>query len=361
MTNSVYIHIPFCNNICSYCDFAKIYYKDDIASKYLDSLLLEIKDNYQGEIIKTIYIGGGSPSSLSIDNLNKLLDIIKIFKISKDLEFTIEVNPDDITKEKLLIYQKMGINRISIGVESTTDIFLKYLNRKHNFKMVQEKVKIIKNLGFSNISVDLIYGMKNETIHDLKNDLDNLLTLDINHISTYSLEIHNNTLLGINNYDKVSDDIDREMYEYITNYLEKKGFEHYEISNYAKEKSYSQHNLVYWNNLNYYGFGLGASGYINNIRYQNTKSLNNYMLGKRIIDEEILNDEDTISYALILGFRKIEGINKKDFYNKYHKDILSLYNIKELIKKGLIIDNGEYLKVNNDYLYVENSILDNFV
>ena len=361
MTNSVYIHIPFCNNICSYCDFSKVYYNNDLVNKYLDSLFLEVKNNYQGEIINTLYIGGGSPSSLSIDNLNKLKDIIKTFKISSDIEFTIEVNPDDITKDKLLFYKEMGINRISIGVESTINKYLKYLNRRHDFKLVQDKIKLIKDMGFSNISVDLIYGMKDETLRDLEKDLNNLLSLDINHISTYSLEIHDNTLLGINNDKKISDDLDRKMYDYIVNYLEKNGFEHYEISNFAKNKTYSKHNLVYWNNLNYYGFGIGASGYIDNIRYQNTKSFNNYFLEKRIINKEILSEEDTISYALILGFRKIKGINKDDFYNRYHVDILSLYNIKDLIKEGLLIDDGEYLKINKEYLYVENSILENFV
>ena len=361
MTNSVYIHIPFCNNICSYCDFSKVYYNNDLVNKYLDSLFLEVRNNYQGEIINTLYIGGGSPSSLSIDNLNKLKDIIQMFKISSDIEFTIEVNPDDITKDKLLFYKEMGVNRISIGVESTINKYLKYLNRRHDFKLVQDKIKLIKDIGFSNISVDLIYGMKDETLHDLEKDLNNLLSLDINHISTYSLEIHDNTLLGINNDKKISDDLDRKMYDYIVNYLEKNGFEHYEISNFAKNKTYSKHNLVYWNNSNYYGFGIGASGYIDNIRYQNTKSFNNYFLGKRIINKEILSNEDTISYALILGFRKIKGINKNDFYNRYHVDILSLYNIKDLIKEGLLIDDGEYLKINKEYLYVENSILENFV
>ena len=359
--NSVYIHIPFCNNICSYCDFAKVYYHDDIASKYLDALLKEVENNYRGEDINTIYIGGGSPSSLSIDNLKKLLNIIKLFNTSSKLEFTIELNPDDITKEKLYLYKTMGVNRISIGVESTNDKFLKYLHRKHNFKMVQEKIKLIKTVGFSNISVDLIYGMFGETIRDLDNDLKKILSLDINHISTYSLEIYDNTILGINNDKKVSDDLDREMYEYIVNYLENNGFNHYEISNFAKNRTYSKHNLVYWNNDHYYGFGAGASGYLDNIRYQNTRSIKNYLCGKRIVEKEVLSINDTISYALILGFRKVSGINKKDFYNKYHTDIIELYNIKDLINKGLLIDDGINIKINKKFLYVENSILENFI
>lgn len=361
MNNSIYIHIPFCCNLCSYCDFAKVFYDEDLASKYLDSLELEFKEKYRGELIKTLYIGGGSPSSLSNKNLKKLLKIIKIFNVDKNVEFTIELNPDDIKKEKLILLKKAGVNRISIGVESTNDKFLKYLKRTHKFDNVKDKINLIKEVGFNNISVDLIYGMKNETIEDLKNDLDNILMLDINHISTYSLEIKDHTIFGIRKEKRLSDDKDAKLYEFIVTYLEKNHFKHYEISNFAKNGKLSQHNMVYWNNNNYYGFGVGAAGYINNIRYQNTKSIRNYLSGKRDVYNEILKDNDIISYALILGFRLVDGINKEEFKQKYHVNILSLYNISSLIKEGFLIDDGLFLKINPQYLYVENSILSNFI
>jgi len=361
MITSVYIHIPFCNNICTYCDFCKRYYSDELASKYLDGLKSEIEENYQNEIINTIYIGGGTPSSLSINNIKKLMRLIKIFNLSKNCEFTFECNPESITKEKLLLLKQNGVNRISIGIESTNNRKLKYLGRCHDFLMVKEKVELIKKIGINNINVDLIYALDKQTIKDIKKDLERIISLDVNHISTYSLEIHNHTILGINKVLPVNEDIDSDMYTYICNYLKDMGYEHYEISNFCKNKTYSRHNLVYWHNEKYYGFGLGASGYINNIRYTNTRSMINYLNKKRIIEKEIINKDDNISYELILGFRLINGINKNDFKKKYGIDLINQYNIKELIDKGYLIDDSENIKINEDYLYIENSILENFV
>ncbi len=360
MTTSMYIHIPFCSHICSYCDFCKRFYNEKECSNYLDSLSKEIKDNYKGEKIKTIYIGGGTPSSLSINNLTKLFNILKDIELDNDYEFTIEVNPENIDEEKLKLFKSNRVNRISIGIESTNDVFLKYLNRKHDFKMVKDIINLIKQY-FININVDLIYAIPNETINDLKNDLDNIIDLDINHVSTYSLIINENTVLGINKTNYIDNDLDREMYDYICNYLKEHHFNHYEISNFSKNGYESRHNLVYWHNENYYGFGLGASGYINNIRYDNTKSLSSYLKGNYLLNREELNKEDIMSYHLILGFRLIKGINKKVFYNKYNVELIDMYNIKDLINKGYLIDDGENIKIKYDMIYVENKILENFI
>ena len=360
MTTSMYIHIPFCHHICSYCDFCKRFYREEECHNYLKALEKEIKDNYKGEELKTLYIGGGTPSSLSIENLKLLFDILKDIKLDKDYEFTIEVNPENIDEEKLKLFKDNRVNRISMGIESTNDKLLKYLNRKHNFDMVKEKINLIKKY-FNNINVDLIYAIPNETIDDLKNDLDNIISLDINHISTYSLIINDNTTLGINNEHYIDSDLDRMMYDYICDYLSKHHFHHYEVSNFCKDGFESRHNLVYWHNENYYGFGLGASGYINNYRYDNTKSLTNYLNGNYILNREDLCEEDIISYHLILGFRLINGINKEDFYNKYQVNLIDLYNIKELIKDGYLNDDGKNIKVKYDMIYVENKILENFV
>ena len=360
MTTSMYIHIPFCSHICSYCDFCKRFYNEKECSNYLDSLSKEIKDNYKGEKIKTIYIGGGTPSSLSINNLTKLFNILKDIELDNDYEFTIEVNPENIDDEKLQLFKSNRVNRISIGIESTNDVFLKYLNRKHDFKMVKDIINLIKQY-FDNINVDLIYAIPNETIDDLKNDLDNIIDLDINHVSTYSLIINENTVLGINKTNYIDNDLDREMYDYICNYLKDNGFNHYEISNFSKSNYESKHNLVYWHNKEYYGFGLGASGYINKIRYDNTKSLTNYNKGEYRLNTESLSLEDIISYELILGFRLINGINKKEFYDKYKVNLIDMYNIKEFINKGYLIETSENIFIKYDMIYVENSILENFI
>ena len=361
MTTSVYIHIPFCEHLCSYCDFTKRFYNEEVASKYLDSLEKEILEKYRGEMIKTLYIGGGTPSSLSINNLLKLKKIVEIIKLDSNYEFTFEVNPENIDLDKINILIMMGVNRISMGVESTIPKYLDYLNRKHNFLDVKKKIALFKEKGLKNINVDLIYAIPGESIDDLKTDLDNILSLDITHISTYSLEIHDNTLLGINNIKNISEDLDREMYDYICNYLKKHGFTHYEISNFCRDDCYSKHNVVYWKNEEYYGFGLGASGYVDSIRYQNTKSLDSYIKGKRIIDLEKLVKKNIITYELILGFRLVNGINKKDFKEKYGKELVNQKGINELLKKGYLIDDGLNIKISYDKLYVENSILEYFV
>ena len=361
MITSVYIHVPFCEHICTYCDFAKRFYNEKIIFSYLDALEKEIKEKYQGEIIQTIYIGGGTPSSLSFKALKRLMEIVKIFPLSNNYEFTIEVNPENIGEDKILLFKNSGVNRISMGVESTSKKNLQYLGRKHNYEIVKEKIRLLKKYGFKNINVDLIYALPNETIVDVKKDLDNLLSLDVQHLSTYSLEIHDNTILGIKNTPYISDEKDREMYDFICQYLKEKGFNHYEISNFCKSNYESRHNLVYWHNEEYYGFGMGASGYIGNIRYNNTRSYYNYLHNKRIIYQEELSMQDEITYELILGFRLVNGINKNDFMKKYHKKLVNIFNIDELIKKGYLIDDGEYIKISEDKLYIENSILENFV
>ena len=358
---SVYIHIPFCNHICTYCAFTKFYYDQKKVLKYLESLKKEIKLTYQGELIETMYIGGGTPSSLNIIELKKLFEIIKIFKLKDNCEFTIEVNPDNIDKEKLLLFKKNKVNRISIGIETTNNKYLKYLGRNYDFNLVKEKIKLIKEIGFNNINVDLIYAIPNQTLKELELDIDNILSLDINHISTYSLMIEPHTILNIKKEKNILEDLDYEMYKLIIKKLKENNFIHYEVSNFSKKGYESKHNLVYWNNLNYYGFGLSASGYINNIRYTNTTSLQEYNKGNYLKEKEVLTKKDIITYELILGFRKIKGINKRDFYNKYKIDIKDLYNIKELLNKNDLIENNDYIFINYDKIYVENSILINFV
>ena len=361
MTKSVYIHIPFCEHICAYCDFCKQYYNDDLASKYLEILKKEVEEKYQDEKIETIYIGGGTPSSLSILNLKKLLEIINLFHLNNDYEMTMEVNSENITKEKLLLMKDHGVNRLSIGLESSHGKFLKYLNRHHTYQDVEKSISLMKEIGFKNINVDLIYGLPEENMEDLLMDLDRLMELDITHISTYSLMINKHTILGINKVKEIDEDLDYEMYITICNYLKEKGFEHYEISNFSKEGCESRHNLTYWLNNHYYGFGLGSSGYLDNIRYDNTKSMANYLKGKYLLNKETLDKKEEISYALILGFRLVNGLNKKDFYQRYNVNINDLYNVRDLINKGYLIDNGSNIFVSYDKIYIENQILINFV
>ena len=210
-----YIHIPFCNKICSYCDFCKLYYNKDLVNKYLDALEKEINKIYKGEVLETIYIGGGTPSSLSLDELERLFKILSVLNKDKNIEYTIENNFDSITEEKINLYKKYGINRLSFGIETTNNSYLKLLNRSLSKDKVRKIINYSKEIGITNINVDLIYALPNESINDLEKDIDFILSLDIPHISTYSLIIEDNTLLKINNYKNISEDLDSDMYKYI--------------------------------------------------------------------------------------------------------------------------------------------------
>ena len=359
MVKSAYIHIPFCNNICSYCDFCKLLYNKDFVKKYLDALEKEITNNYKNEILDTIYVGGGTPSSLNVLELNKLFSIIKIFKLSKEYEFTFEVNIEDITEEKLEILKENKVNRLSIGIESFNDKYLKYLGRNYTSDIIKEKVELAKKY-FDNINVDLMYALKNESLDDLEEDIDKILTLDIKHISCYSLIIEKNTKLYIDNTKYISDDLDSDMYDLIDKKLENK-YHRYEVSNYSIKSYESRHNLTYWKNNEYYGFGLGAAGYIDNIRYTNTRNLSKYISGSYERQEELLTKEDKIKYEFILGLRLTSGLNKDNFNKKYGININEIEVIKELINKGLLIDDKINIYVPKKYFYVLNDILVNFV
>ena len=359
MVKSAYIHIPFCNNICSYCDFCKLLYNKNFVKKYLDALEKEITNNYKNEILDTIYVGGGTPSSLSVSELNKLFSIIKIFKLSKEYEFTFEVNIEDITEEKLEILKENKVNRLSIGIESFNDKYLKYLGRNYTSDIINEKVELAKKY-FDNINVDLMYALKNESLDDLEKDIDKIFTLDIKHISCYSLIIEKNTKLYIDNTKYISDDLDSDMYDLIDKKLENK-YHRYEVSNYSITSYESRHNLTYWKNNEYYGFGLGAAGYIDNIRYTNTRNLSKYISGSYEGQEEVLTKEDKIKYEFILGLRLTSGINKDNFNKKYGININEIEIIKKLINKGLLIDDKINIYVPKKYFYVLNDILVNFV
>ena len=276
MIRSAYIHIPFCMSICSYCDFCKFYYNREMVNKYLSALEQEINSRYKGEVLNTIYIGGGTPSCLNIEELTRLFEILKVFKID-NLEYTIECNIENITEEKLVLFKKYGINRISIGIQTFNDKYIKYLNRNHTKNSAIETINLVKKY-FDNINVDLIYALPKQTLEELGNDIDIYLGLDISHISTYSLLIEPHTMLYNNNEENIDENLDYEMYKLICNKLS--DYEHYETSNFGKIKS--RHNLVYWNNEEYYGFGMGASGYINSIRYDNTRSFNEYIKGNYV-------------------------------------------------------------------------------
>jgi len=354
---SVYIHIPFCKQICSYCDFCKVFYHEKLVDEYLERLKTEILENYQNEKIETLYIGGGTPSALSFKQLEKLFEIIRILDLSLLKEFTFEVNPEDIVEEKLIFLKKHQVNRISIGHETKFLKYLKQMERKKNLS--KDACSLVKKY-FSNISVDLIYGFKNQTLKEIKEEIDYILSLDITHISTYSLMLEEHTKLFIKNYERIDEEQDAKMYAYIQKKLEKHGFYQYEVSNFSKKGYPSLHNLTYWNNERYYGFGCGAAGYLKK-RYTNTKSITKYLKGENNKEEENLGKKEEMIYEAILGLRKVEGMKKQVFLDKFGCTIEQSFDIMELLEKKMLEETKEFIRIPKDKLYLENQILINFL
>ncbi len=354
---SVYIHIPFCSSICSYCDFCKVVYNHDWVLPYLKRLKEEIDNSYLGEEIETLYIGGGTPTCLSLPELESLFEVLKIFKKSSNIEFTIEANINDLNSELLSFLYKNGVNRLSIGIESFNKEKLKFMNREANFKIAKEKIALARKIGFKNINVDLMYAIPDESIAVLKQDLDKIIKLKPEHISTYSLIIEKNTLVGFNKVKPIEEERDSKMYDKICKTLKKNGYQHYEVSNFAKKGYESKHNLTYWNNEEYYGFGCGASGYVAAIRYENTKSLTEYLKGNFVSSKSLMSKVDNMENELILGFRKLEGIQLEHFFDKFEENMQNIFPIKPLIKSGDLIYKDGRVYINPKKLYVMNEIL----
>ena len=330
MPVSAYIHIPFCKSKCRYCSFVS-FNKPELIKSYVFSLLKEISEIYKNEPLKTLYFGGGTPSLIPVDLIKM---IVGKFNLSEGCEVTLEVNPDDASYEYFYALKNIGINRISIGSQTFDDKILKLIGRRHCSEQIIEAVQLAKQVGFENISVDLIYGLPTQSLNGLSDDLDKFLSLDIQHISTYGLKIEQDSFWGKNPPSVPDDDTQADMYELINEVLVKKGFYRYEISNFAKNGFESKHNLNYWNNDEYYGFGVAAHGYLDGMRYSNFRTLEQY-IEKPTVHEtgHFLTDEEMLEEEIFLGFRKSEGIDVKkikehfsvDFEERY-KDILKKYS-----------------------------------
>ena len=361
MPKSVYIHVPFCKSKCHYCSFVS-YPKPELKKDYLKVLELEIGSVYGGETLNTLYFGGGTPSILELD---ELLNLIKHFNITPKTEITAELNPDDLSFGYLRGLYDVGINRISIGAQSFDDEILKLINRRHDSKQIIEAVENGKNAGFENISLDFIYGLPNQTKEMFFDDLKRAVNLEVSHISLYGLSIEENCYFYKNRPQNLpDDDIQADMYLGAVELLKNAGFEHYEISNFAKSGFESKHNLNYWNNEEYYGFGCGAHGYLNGVRYGNKTKIEDYIENPLKRNEErIETEKNRLEEEIFLGFRKMNGIdvsqiNSKfgiEFEEKYFK-ILKKYEDLKLLEKT---QNGYKLTPNG--VLVSNTILAEFL
>lgn len=352
--DSLYIHIPFCKKICFYCDFPKMLFFAPLVKKYLTVLLKELALLKIKHKLKTIYIGGGTPTCVDLKPLLVKLQPL----IGPNTEFTVEGDVLDFNQKKLKEYRKYHVNRISLGIQSTDNQILKILGRQHTCEDIFTKVKLIKKF-FSNINADLIYGFSDLNMHQLQDELKDYLQLGFQHISTYSLEINPGTLFFNQHKPKMNDEQVRKQFDFIYHFLSKNGFHRYEISNFAKKKCEAKHNLTYWKNENYYGIGLGAASFINNYRIKNTLNLNEYLQGKFILNREKITPKENEKYYLMLNLRLTKGINLKKFQQKFKYDLLIKKKeiIQELVKQKLLKMNKFNLCTSYDGSMLLNFIL----
>lgn len=367
----LYIHIPFCRHICHYCDFYKMVASDSFKSKYVKLLLEEMKikklSNYQFD---TLYIGGGTPSALNLDDLKILFNYLdKNINLASLSEFTIEVNPEDINLDLLQLFKTYHVTRISMGIQSFKKEIIDFLGRNtyFDFNNIKTKVELIKSVGINNINCDLIYAVPNETLDDVISDVNQLLDLDITHVSTYSLILEDHTILNKWYQDKIfeltNDELDASMYEKICDKLKNHNFKHYETSNFSIEGYESKHNLIYWNNEEYIGIGAGAATHLNHERYTNIRNIEKYYDGVRnnkleLEDYEIQTLDDEMNDEVMLGLRKMEGISKTSFLKKYKIDLLVKFPIIiELIREGLLEETNGYIRIPSRYSYIANYII----
>lgn len=376
----IYIHIPFCKQKCYYCDFVSYSNKCSEVKEYIESLKKEIEEfDFSNYKVTSIYIGGGTPSYIDsiyiVEILSELKEKLKCNLIEfKDIEITIEVNPGTVDTKKLNDYKKSGINRLSIGLQSTKNDILKKIGRIHTYQEFLEIYKLARETGFKNINIDLMIGIPGQKIGDLKNTLQDIIKLEPEHISVYSLIIEENTpiekMLENGEIKLPDEDLERNMYWYVKNTLELNGYNHYEISNFAKLGKESRHNLNCWNQEEYIGFGVAAHSYLNCIRFSNAISVEEYIQNiknnrkdENIQIEEKQSLEDKKNEFMMLGFRKIQGVDIARFKEKFIDNPIFLYreNLNKLVEEGLIEVDLNHIKLTNKGIDLANLVFEEFV
>ena len=374
----IYIHIPFCERKCNYCAFSSFVNIDKEKDRYILSLLQEIENfdfkNFEFNSnllcvdrtkttsydVDTIYIGGGTPSLLTIEDLTKILNKIKEkFNISSNPEITLECNPNSLSYEKACGYKNLGINRVSLGVQSLDDEELKFIGRLHNSSQALDAIDMVKEAGIKNISCDMIIGLQNQTPETFKNQLEMLIKKDIKHISTYMLQIEDGTPLAkfaLHNADFLpSEDENAFVYKQASAFLEEHGFKRYEVANFAKVGYESRHNFKYWTGENYIGFGLSAHSYIDGIRYANANNFVDYY-SRKLALKETLSKQELIEEHLMLGLRCARGVDL-EYLHKLGKNIENNENFKYFLVKNIIFKVKNKFFLNSDYYEVNNYVI----
>lgn len=363
MIKNAYIHIPFCKSKCNYCSFVSYTgVCDEDRQTYVNTLLAEIEHFYKKEVLETLYFGGGTPSLLSVEQLRQVKNA---FVLSANAEVTIEVNPDTVDESYLAELKSIGFNRISIGIQSFDDEILKNIGRIHNSQKAVDIVNSAKSVGFNNISVDFIYGLPSQSLENFISDLEKTVELGVSHISLYGLKIEDGCYFDEHQPENLPDeDTQADMYLAAINFLEGKGFIHYEISNFCKENCCSNHNLAYWNSNEYYGFGAAAHGYVNGVRYANYSDLKDYKDKFRYKDISLyIAESNMLEEKIFLGFRKGDGVDVSEIKAKFNVDFEEKYSgiLKKYLETGHILKTPKGYKFSNNGFLLSNIILAEFI
>ena len=368
---SAYVHIPFCTQICYYCDFSKVFIKNQPVDSYLEHLLKEFQ-SYDIQKLRTLYIGGGTPTALSASQLEVLLKgLTKNLDLLVLEELTIEANPGDLDADKIAVLKNSAVNRVSLGVQTFDNKMLKKIGRSHLEKDIYENIDRLKLAGFDNISIDLIYALPGQTMEQVKENVAKAIGLDIPHMSLYSLILENHTVfmnrMRRGKLPLPKEDLEAEMFEYIITELERAGFEHYEISNFSKPDFESRHNLMYWDNAEYYGIGAGASGYVNGVRYKNHGPIRHYLSaveeGNARITEEHLSQKEQMEEEMFLGLRKKSGVSMARFEEKFGRSFEGLYGqiVRDLVRQDLMQIEGDRVRMTKRGLFLGDTVAERFI
>ncbi|MGL4664679.1 MAG: radical SAM family heme chaperone HemW [Clostridium butyricum] len=369
---SLYIHIPFCKQKCLYCDFPSYAGKESLINEYIRALNEEILRKCSKYKIASIFVGGGTPSYLNEINLESLLKTINLLDFKDEFEFTIECNPGTLNEEKLALMKNYNVNRISMGLQTTNDNILKEIGRIHSFEEFKKNYNQARKAGFENINVDLMFGLPNQHMKDWKASLKDVMSLEPDHISAYSLIIEEGTCFyNLYNNDKLNipnEEEERSMYLFTKGFLKDYGYNQYEISNYAKANKECFHNKVYWKCNEYLGLGVSASSFVDEKRFKNIDDIKIYI--EKINNNEDVTEEihvnninDDMEEFMFMGLRMIEGINLKIFKKRFGKDVFDIYDevIKNNIKKGLLVVDSEKLYLSEKGIELSNYVMSDFI
>ena len=375
MAKGLYVHIPFCDQICTYCDFPKLLTNEAFRPKYVTLLGKELEllqKEYDFSQLKTVYIGGGTPSALTTDQLLSVFEMIaRYVSVEQLIEFSVEANPENLTEEKVALFKKWGVTRVSLGVQTFEPRLLNVVGRAHRETDVFEAVRLLKSAEIKHINLDLIYSIPGQTLADLASDLKKVQLLEVDHVSAYSLILEPHTSLYLDYMrDKLTlldQDLEAQMYEFVRETLEKQGFSQYEISNYKKgEPSY--HNQWYWQNVEYIGAGLGAHGNVLGVRYENTRSLTRYFKdldqGKRpTVAKHKLSLKEVLEETLFLGLRLLEGVNLVAVSERLNVPVDVIYHdvLVMLIEKGWLQRCGPNIRLTDKGLMLANEVFEAFL